>query len=162
MKVRNYILAIHKKWDFFGEMALLDGKTSPATVVALKDCRICLVTKEVFNRIVMTNPQAVAGIIDMLCMRLRHAWLQIRVMNFEDAEHRIRLVLHELGEKFGVRDSRGVIISYGITHQNIARLSATSRETVSRFISKTAKADEIETLANKRILLKSSFSHNLH
>lgn len=159
---KEHILAIHKKGDFFGEMALLDGKTAPATVVALKDGRICLITKEIFIHIIMTNRLVVDGIIDMLCMRLRQAWLQIRVMSFEDAEHRIRVVLQELGEKFGVRDSRGVIIGFGITHQNIAHLSTTSRETVTRFLNKAAKADEIEVLANKKILLKSSFSNNLH
>ena len=33
----EHILAIHKMGDYFGEMALLDGKTSPGTIVALKD-----------------------------------------------------------------------------------------------------------------------------
>ncbi len=53
-----------------------------------------------------------------------------------------------LGENFGIRDSRGVIIALGITHQNIAYLSTTSRETVTRFLNKAAKAGEIEILAN--------------
>jgi CRP/FNR family cyclic AMP-dependent transcriptional regulator len=159
---QEHILAIHKKGDFFGEMALLDGKTAPATVIALKDGRICLISREVFIHLIMANPQVMNGIVGMLCMRLRQAWLQIRVMSFEDAEYKIRVVLQDLGEKFGVRDSRGVIISSGITHQNIANLSATSRETVSRFLRKAAKAGEIELLANKKILLGSSFLKNLH
>jgi CRP/FNR family transcriptional regulator, cyclic AMP receptor protein len=154
---KEHILAIHKKGDFFGEMALLDGKTAPATVVALKDSRICIITKESFIHILMTNRHVVAGIIDLLCMRLRQAWLQVRAMSFEDAENRIRVVLNELGEKFGVRDDRGVIIGLGITHQNVAHLSSTSRETVTRFLNKAAKAGEIEVLANKKILLKNSF-----
>ena len=158
---KEHILAIHKKGDFFGEMALLDGRTAPATVVALKGGRICLITKNVFIHIVMTNRLVMDRIIAMLCMRLRQAWLQIHVMSFEDAEQRIRVILKELGEKFGVLDSRGVIIGLGITHQNIAHLSTTSRETVTRFLNKAAKAGEIEVLANKIILLKSPFSHNL-
>jgi len=151
---KENILAIHEKGDFFGEMALLDGKTAPATVVALRDGRICLITKESFIHIVMRNRMAVDGIIDLLCMRLRQAWLQLRVMSFENAEHRVRIVLQGLGEKFGVRDSRGVIIGLGMTHQNIAYLSTTSRETVTRFLNKAAKSGEIEVLANKKILLK--------
>jgi CRP/FNR family transcriptional regulator len=154
---KEHILAIHKKGDFFGEMTLLDGKTAPATVVALKNGRICLIPKEIFIHITMTNRLVVDGIIDMLCMRLRQAWLQIRVMSFEDAEHRIRVVLQELGEKFGVRDSRGVIIGFGITHQNIAYLSTTSRETVTRFLNTARKAGEIEILEGKKILLKPPF-----
>lgn len=159
---KEHIFAIHKKGDFFGEMALLDGKTAPATVVALKDGRICIITKEVFSHVVMRNRRAVDGIIDLLCMRLRQAWLQIRVMSFEDAEQRVRVVLQGLGEKFGVRDSRGVIIDLGITHQTIAYLSTTSRETVTRFLNKAVKSGEIEVLASKQILLKRAFSEKLH
>ena len=158
----EHILAIHKKGDFFGEMALLDGKTAPATVVALKDGRICLVPKEIFVKMLMTNRQVVNGIIDLLCMRLRQAWLQIRVMNLQTAEERIRAVLQELGDKFGVRDSCGITIGIDITHQNIANLSKTARETVTRFLNTAIKAGEIEVLANKSILLKNSFPDKLH
>lgn len=159
---KEHILAIHDKGDFFGEMALLDGKTSPATVVAMRDVRICLIIKEVFSHTVMTNRLAVNEIVDLLCMRLRLAWLKIRVISFEGTEHRIRVVLQELGEKYGIRDSRGIIIGLGITHQNIANLSTTSRETVTRFLNKAAKAGKIEILANKKILLKGAFFNNHH
>ena len=159
---KEHILAIHEKGDYFGEMALLDGKTSPGTIVALKDGRIGLISKEPFFNIIMKNSLVIDQIIGMLCMRLRHAWLQIRAMSFDNAEHRIRFALQELGEKFGIRDSRGVIIDLEITHQNIANLATTSRETVTRFLSKAAKADEIEVLANKKILLKNFFSNKLH
>jgi CRP/FNR family transcriptional regulator, cyclic AMP receptor protein len=159
---QEHILAIHKKGDFFGEMALLDGKTSPGTIVALKDGRIGLIPKEPFLNIIMKNSLVIDRIIAMLCMRLRQAWLQIRAMSFENAEHRIRFALQELGEKFGIRDGRGMLIDLDITHQNIANLSATSRETVTRFLSMAAKADEIEILPDKKILLKNSFSNKLH
>ncbi|MGA9109773.1 MAG: Crp/Fnr family transcriptional regulator [Smithella sp.] len=155
---KEHILAIHEKGDYFGEMALLDGKTSPGTIVALKDGRIGLISKEPFFNIIMKNSLVIDRIIGILCTRLRHAWLQIRAMSFDNAEHRIRFALQELGEKFGIRDSRGVIIDLEITHQNIANLATTSRETVTRFLSMAAKADEIEVLANKKILLKNLFS----
>lgn len=154
---KEHIIAIHKKGDFFGEMGLLDGKTTPATIVALKDCRICLISRESFSKIMMSNTAVVKDIIDILCLRLRQAWLQIRAMSFEDAEDRIRFALKELGEKFGIRDNRGLIINFGVTHQNIADLSKTSRETVSRFFSKAERAEEIEILADKKILLKKQF-----
>jgi len=67
-----------------------------------------------------------------------------------------------LGENFGIRDYRGVIIALGITHRNIAYLSTTSRETVTRFLNKAAKAGEIEVLADKKILLKGSFFNKPH
>jgi CRP/FNR family transcriptional regulator len=159
---KEHIVAIRKKGDFFGEMGLLDGKTTPATIAALDECRICLIPREAFFNIIMKNRLVVDRIIGMLCMRLRQAWLQIRAMSFEDAEHRILLVLQELGEKFGVRDKRGVIINLDVTHHDIASMSSTSRETVTRFLSKAEKADEIEMLTNKKIILKGFSSKKLY
>ncbi len=158
----EHILAIRKKGDFYGEMALLDGKTSPATIIGITEGRIGLIPKEPFLKIIMTNSLVKDHIISLLCMRLRQAWLQIRAMSFEDAGHRIRFTLQELGEKFGIQDHRGTIIDLDVTHQNIANLSATSRETVTRFLSMAAKSEEIEVLANKKILLKNNFPNKPH
>lgn len=151
------ILAIHRKGDFFGEMALLDGRTAPATVIALEETRIGLISRETFTEHLLTNGKVVQGIIALLCGRLREAWLKIRVIGFAAADQRLRAVLMELGGKFGVRDHRGVIITLGITHQNIARLASTSRETATRFLNRARKEGEIEILAGKKILLKPPF-----
>ncbi|OIP89933.1 MAG: hypothetical protein AUK26_10495 [Syntrophaceae bacterium CG2_30_58_14] len=151
------ILAIHRKGDFFGEMALLDGRTAPATVIALEETRIGLISRETFTDHLRTNGKVVEGIIALLCARLREAWLKIRVIGFADADQRLRAVLMDIGGKFGVRDRRGVIITLGITHQNIARLASTSRETATRFLNRTRREGEIEILAGKKILLKPPF-----
>ncbi|MGA9112031.1 MAG: cyclic nucleotide-binding domain-containing protein, partial [Smithella sp.] len=60
---QEHILAIHEKGDYFGEMALLDGKTSPGTIVALQDGRIGLISKEPFLNIIMKNSLVVERII---------------------------------------------------------------------------------------------------
>lgn len=151
---QEHILAIHKRGDFFGEMALLDGKTTPATVIGMKNGRICLIPRKAFSDIIMQNRLVMERIIGMLCMRLRQSWMQIRAMSFADADHRIRFTLRELERNFGVLDSRGVLIDLNVTHQTIADLSATSRETVTRFLRKAAKTNEIEVLADKKIILK--------
>jgi len=154
---KEHILAIRKKGDFFGEMGLLDGKTSPATVLALEDSRVCLISREVFSTRLLTNPKVIDIIISLLCSRLRDAWLKIQVLSFADAEQRLRAVLRDLSHQFGIPDSRGVMISLHITHQDMAYLSSTSRETVTRFLNKAASSGEIEILADKNILLKNTF-----
>jgi CRP/FNR family cyclic AMP-dependent transcriptional regulator len=55
------ILAIHRKGDFFGEMALLDGRTAPATVIALEETRIGLISREAFADHLRTNGKVVEG-----------------------------------------------------------------------------------------------------
>jgi len=52
---KERILAIHKRGDYFGELALFDGKTSPATVIAMEESYIGLLSKNDFDGLVFKN-----------------------------------------------------------------------------------------------------------
>ncbi len=151
---KDNILAIHQAGDFFGEMALLDGKTSPATVSAMEDCRIASIGSNDFHRCLMRNEKVVMQIIQVLCARLRSVWGQIQALTYSNAESRIRAGLLQLAKKHGVRDSRGIIINLKITHQEIAEMVGTSRETVTRTLARLQKSCIIEVDHRRLILLK--------
>jgi CRP/FNR family transcriptional regulator len=157
---KEHMLAIHKRGDYFGEMSLFDGKTAPATVISMEDSRIGLLSRSDFERLVMQNEKVLRQFINMLCLRLRESWLMLKIMSFADAEQRVRAVLKNIGQLYGVRDQRGVLVALKLTHRDIASFAAVSRETVSRLLSKFTKDGEIEILENKTILIKSSFLNN--
>ena len=154
---REQILAIHKKGESFGEMSLLDGKTSPATVIAIEDVDIGLISKNDFERYLLKNSKVLKQIISLLSSRLREAWLRLKVLSFADSDHRVMAVLKLLGEQNGIKDMRGIIISIKLTHKDIAAYASVSRETVTRLFDKLLKSKEIEILSDKHILLKTSF-----
>jgi CRP/FNR family cyclic AMP-dependent transcriptional regulator len=158
---KERILAIHKKGDFFGEMAMLDGKTAPATVVALEDCEVGFMSKIDFERFVLKNPRCMREIMLLLCDRLRAAWLMLKVTSFADTEQRMRAVLKNIGDQFGIKDMRGTIIALKLTHKDIAHFASTSRETTTRLLRRFTKAGEIEILDQKYILLKPDFFKHL-
>lgn len=154
---REQILAIHKKRDFFGEMSLLDGKTSPATVIAMEDSEIGLLEKDDFDRFIENNGNMRRHIIDMLCSQLREAWMMIRIMSFDNAEKRIIAVLDRLQDLYGVADNRGRIINVKLTHQQIASYASVTRETVTRTLNQMKSEGVIEVLEGKTILLTKLF-----
>src|ERR1700690_1109453 len=90
---KEHIVAIHKKGDFFGEMALLDGKTSPATVVALEDTLIAIISGKDFEKYLLKNDKILRQTISILCTRLREAWMMIKVLSLPNAEDRVREVI---------------------------------------------------------------------
>ncbi|HTZ16859.1 MAG TPA: Crp/Fnr family transcriptional regulator [Dissulfurispiraceae bacterium] len=154
---KEHIVAIHKKGDFFGEMALLDGKTSPATVVALEDTSVTIISKNDFEKYLLKNDKILRQTVSALCGRLREAWMMIKVLSLPNAEDRVRAVLNILSNYYGFRDIRGTVLSSNLTHQNIADYSFVSRETVTRLMNRLAKEGEIEILENRDIVLKPSF-----
>jgi CRP/FNR family transcriptional regulator, cyclic AMP receptor protein len=154
---KEQILVIRKKGDYFGEMSILDGKTQPATVVAMEDSTIGLISRNNFESILLKNEKVLNQIIYMLCERLRESWFMLRVLSFDDAENRVRAVLNHVGSQYGVKDLRGFIIPLKLTHQEIADYASLARETVTRLLSRFSQAGEIEILENKNIVLKPSF-----
>ncbi len=150
---REQIIAMHKKGDFFGEMSLLDGQTSPATVIAHEDAVIGLLSKKDFEAHLMTHESIRQKIISLLCLRLRDAWMMIKILSFNSAEHRVMVVLDRLHELYGVRDDRGIIINIKATHQHIANYASVSRETATRVLNKLQKSGDIGSLENKKYLL---------
>jgi CRP/FNR family transcriptional regulator, cyclic AMP receptor protein len=151
------ILSIHKKGDFFGEMAILDGMTAPATIVAIEDTNVGFISKKDFEIHLLQNRKALMEIVALLCARLREAWSMLKVLSFADAEQRIRVVLKNIGDKFGVKDPRGTMIILKLSHKDIAELANTARETVTRSLRRFVQAGEIEILGKKYILLKPAF-----
>ncbi|NWG14226.1 MAG: winged helix-turn-helix domain-containing protein, partial [Acidobacteria bacterium] len=65
---------------------------------------------------------------------------------------RIRGGIRQLSLKHGVTDARGIIIDLKITHQEIAEMVGTSRETVTRTLARLQK-EEIIKVEGRRIIL---------
>ena len=154
---KEHILAVHTRGDFFGEMGLLDGRTAPATVVAMEDTEIGLLRREDFDRHLLTHDRFLRHFILILCSRLRDAWFTTKVRTISDAGRRVHAVLKLMADHHGVRDTRGTIISLRLTHKDIAEHASLSRETVTRAIDKMFKSDEIQLLEGKHFLLKPAF-----
>lgn len=154
---KEHILAVRGKGDFFGEMGILDGKTSPATVIAMEDAEIGLIAKDNFEKYLLTDQRFLRQIILLLCSRLRESWLKLKVLSLSEAESRVRAMLKLISDQYGIKDQRGILISLKLTHKDISRYVSLSRETVTRQLDRLLKADEIEILDNKHILLKPAF-----
>ena len=146
---KQVLLTIHGAGDFFGEMSLLDGKTAAATVSAMEDARIVSISGSDFRKYLLTNEKVMHQIIQVLCARLRQVW-QTQSQSLDSADARICHGLRELARRHGIRDNRGVIIALKITHQDLAELAQTSRETVTRVLAALQKENIID-VTNRRI-----------
>jgi CRP-like cAMP-binding protein len=60
------------KNGIFGEMGLIDQLPRSATVMALEDCRISVITPDTFNSLAKRNPKALMPILKVLAKRLRN------------------------------------------------------------------------------------------
>jgi CRP/FNR family cyclic AMP-dependent transcriptional regulator len=139
---REVILAFHGAGDWFGEMALLDGRTVPAAVTAVIPSSILTLSRARFEELAV-RPSFARALLRMLCARCREAWQQIELLNHDNAEARIRLALFRLCEANGERTDRGVRIGLRLTHRELANLAGVSRETATRVLSRLQRENLI-------------------
>lgn len=91
-----------------------------------------------------------------LIRRARHLTRTVGNLALLDVYGRVARWLRELADRDGEESPEGVVIRQRPTHQEIAGLIGTSRETVSRALSELAHRGHID-VSGKRILLRRSF-----
>ena len=131
---KEMILAFHEMGEYFGEMSLIDGRTSPATVTTVIPSRILTVNRQNFLEL-LEHPVINRAVLKMLCGRCRDAWGQIEVLTFHNADARIRTALYQLCQQKGVATDGGVRINLKLTHKELADITGISRETATRVLS---------------------------
>ncbi len=131
---KEMILAFRETGEYFGEMSMLDGGTSAATVTAVVSTTILVTTYRDFQRL-LGNPKINSALLKMLCARCREAWSQIEVLTFHNADARIRTALYQLCRKKGEKTNSGIRIGLKLTHKELADMTGISRETATRVLS---------------------------
>ena len=67
---------------------------------------------------------------------------------------RVEIVLAELGRKFGIPDRDGVLLTYELTHSDLAEMIGSSRPVVGRLLSELLEEGEVGRRDRKYILLR--------
>ena len=154
---KEIILAIHKSDEFFGEISLIDGKTSPATVTATENSLVAIISKKDFYSLIFSQDKVLEKLLVILCARLRDSWKRIELLNFKNASDRIKMIFLILSYENGKNTDEGIVLTVKLTHQNIADMTGLTRETVTRILDKLQNSGEISILKNKFFRLNHTF-----
>jgi CRP/FNR family transcriptional regulator/CRP/FNR family cyclic AMP-dependent transcriptional regulator len=129
---REKILELLEAGSFFGEMSLLDSAPRSASVKALTDVRILALVRNDFLNLLCRSSDLALAVIQELTQRLRQQDEQASSLSFQCVKDRTRgLLLRLARDEIGVPNRRA---TPSLTHQQIADMIGTSRETVTRAV----------------------------
>ena len=131
---REVILSLLGAGAVFGELSLLDSKPRSANVVAVEDTELIMLRRPDFLRLIHHTPQIATALLAELASRLRKTDRQIEGLALLDVTSRISDTLLQLAREQGTEIAAGVLIAHRPTHQELANMSGTTRETVSRVL----------------------------
>lgn len=151
---REIILEIFREDDFFGEMSLLDSGPRSATVIAMEDTELLMLRRPEFLDLIRRIPEIATKLLAELTSRLRRADRKIESLALLDVTGRIAGTLLQLAEQNGERMREGVIIRNRPTHQELANMSGTTRETVTRVLKRLERDGYIASLGKDLLVLE--------
>lgn len=143
-------LAILKDRDIFGAMSLIKGGVSKAYAETLDDSYICAIRQEDFHNLIKEMPEIALGLIEKINQNLKEAEGRIEDLVFRDVPGRIASVLLKLAEQFGKDSPAGTQISFKITHQELADMVGTTRETATVILNEL-REDKVLKIEDKYI-----------
>ena len=145
---RETILSFLERGDFFGEMSLIDGEPRSASVRTVTDATLLVIHRESFLSLLRKSPEIAMALMGELCKRLRKANKQIGSLSTMSVSGRVAGTLLNLMQERGVRihtdnGNMVTVIHNRPTQQQLADMSGTTRETVSRICSLLVRANAI-------------------
>jgi CRP/FNR family cyclic AMP-dependent transcriptional regulator len=124
--------------DCFGEFAAIDGLPRSATVETITQAVLTRLPRERFLALMRSEPDFAMAIAEMITKRARAMSAQLYEMATLKLGDRLRLELRRLALAQGFVSGEALIYP-APTHQALAALLATNRESVSRELSRLAQ-----------------------
>ena len=142
---REFVIAFFGPGEMFGEVAVFENKSYPASAQAVAETKVVGIKREALLFFLANRHQVALKIINVLAGRLRDAQGRLRDLAGERVEQRLASVLLMLSSKLGP--------ALSFTRQEIADMTGTTTETAIRVMSHLKDRRIIRSVRGKVIIL---------
>jgi len=119
----------------------------------MEDCVLCKVPVHEFNTILESNSKMSLAVTKLIGLKLIRVQNKLQTMWFKKTSDRVHSFLNILAEKHGRKVGDEIEIRLGLTHQDIANLTATNRQTVTTIL-RDLQSRNIILYDRRRILVR--------
>lgn len=149
---KELTLAYRGPGEIFGETCLIDGGPREEMAEAMENALVTEIQRPEFERLLQTQPMLGYRMTKVLAQRRREVESKIENLVFKDVNSKLAELLLRLASEYGVDDSRGTLVALKITHQEMANLIGSTRETVSLTLAQFKRKGLIQTEGRKVII----------
>jgi CRP/FNR family transcriptional regulator len=134
-------------------MAIMDDDlVRSASAETLDKTELFVLKRKNFQNLLMNNPDFMKKMLVVTMERLRRANEIIEDLTFLDTRSRICKAIFRLSKDHGVKQRNGLLIDIKMTHQQLADIAGTVRETVTKVLLEL-QDEQIVSVSEKKILL---------
>ncbi len=145
--------AILGKGEVFGELALIGEDKRRDFAYAMEDTTICAISAEEMRSLMRNRSELNLFLMRIMGTRMLELEQRLESLVFKDSRSRIIEYLYDLANKKGQRVGYEILVRKFLTHQEIANLTATSRQTVNTVLNEL-RDKNILTFDRRRLLVR--------
>lgn len=142
---KEVVLAVRGPGDLLGELSALDGEPLSATVSAMEPVTCLTLSADAFTGFLRSAPDVALLLLRSLSRKLRDADRKRIEFSEFDTVGRVARRLVELAERFGVTSEGRIEIELGMTQEELAGWTGSSREAVSKALQSLKARGWLET-----------------
>lgn len=145
--------AILNEGEVFGELSLIGENKRRDFAYAMEQTTVCVITVEEMKSLMREYSGLQLFIMKIMGNRVLEIEQRLESLVFRDSRTRIIEYLLNLAKKKGQRVGYETVVRRFLTHQEIANLTATSRQTVTTILNEL-RTKNIITFNRKRLLVR--------
>jgi CRP-like cAMP-binding protein len=142
---REVLLDILQAGEYFGQLSITSQQGYSETAIAQTDCCILQISARNFEKVLSRYPDVTIKVLKAVGQRLEESQEIIKQLSVYTIEQRIAATLIRLAMKLGEHQQTGTLIQLPFSRQDLAAMTGTTVETVSRMMSRFAAEGLIST-----------------
>lgn len=150
---KQSILAFVDPGELFGELAVLGDSPREEHAEAVEKSSVVLIPRDVMETLVAQSPEVSLGVTRLIGLRRRRIERRLKYLLFRSNRERLVSLLLELAETYGQQTPDGVALRIKLSHQDLASVIGSTRETVTVLLGELQAEGWLE-LGRRKILIK--------
>ncbi|MBF0493056.1 MAG: response regulator [Deltaproteobacteria bacterium] len=147
---KEYVTSLYKEGDYFGYTSMLENVAYSDSAIALEDCELCKIPKEVFLSLLYQNRDIASKFIKMLSNRIIEREKQLLSLAYDTVRKRVAETLSLLARRFAEQGKKKARVM--VTRDDLAGMVGTAAETVIRCLSEL-KMDKLIEVNGREIVV---------
>lgn len=132
---KEVILALFRPGDYFGEMSVIQhDQVRSATAETTEPTTVYVLKHQDFKRFLEDKPTVTLKLLHNMADRLRKSNEIIEDLSLLDVRSRVYKAIIRLSKDFGVAHPNGLLVDVKLTHQQLADMVGSRRDTVTKIL----------------------------
>lgn len=138
------VLRIHLARSVLGLTAMASEPWRDASAIALEPSEAVGISRQRLQNLMADYPAIGIELLQLLVDRMRDFHFRVGILHAESVEQRLARILIALSRRDPVRGTDGATVPLALTHQDLADMISTRRQTVTQMLGRFTAAGLIE------------------